>query len=207
MIFEFDESGYIKDDERDKLDAGAMLKSLQENTERSNEMRKERGWPAFHVLGWEKPPSYSTTTHNLFWAIQGKGDQGSKSINHSVRILGRRGTMNVDLVASPEEYVKTLPVFDSIMEGFAYTQGSRYMDFVRGDKVAEYGLTALVVGGAGAAALKSGLLAKLWKPIALVLAKAWKVIALAFVALASAIKKLFAKLFGKREEAPETPQP
>ena len=108
---------------------------------------------------------------------------------------------------SPEEYATTLPVFESIMNGFVYTQGSRYTDFIKGDKVAEYGLTALVVGGAGAAALKGGLLAKLWKPIALVFVKLWKVIALAAVALAGTIKKLIAKLFGKGEEEPEMPQP
>ena len=39
-----------------------------------------------------------------------------------------------------------------------------------GDELAQYGLTALVVGGVGAALVKSGLLARLWKPIVLGLA-------------------------------------
>ena len=61
------------------------------------------------------------------------------------------------------------------------------------DKLAEYGLTALVVGGAGAALLKSGLLAKLWEPLVATLA-----------ALGVGIKRLF---FGGRsaEHDPEKP--
>lgn len=189
VVFEFEEAGYIKDDEKDKLDAEAILDSLKKGTEKANEVRKERGWPAFHVIGWEKKPSYHITTNNLFWAIRGKGDAGGQSINHSVRILGRRGTMNVDLVASPEEYSGIVPVFDQVMGGFSYTQGHRYADYVTGDKVASYGLTALVVGGVGAVALKTGLFQKLWKPILI-----------ALVAAIGALRKFFARLFGRKAE-------
>jgi uncharacterized membrane-anchored protein len=50
VIFEFNESGFVKDDER-KLDADGLLSSIREGSESANEVRKEKGWPAFHVTG------------------------------------------------------------------------------------------------------------------------------------------------------------
>src|SRR5690348_14843300 len=40
VIFSFDDVGYVKDDEKDSLDSSAMLKSIQDATEKSNEERK-----------------------------------------------------------------------------------------------------------------------------------------------------------------------
>ena len=195
ITFEFSNTGYVKDDEGDKLDANALLKSLQEGTEDENEQRKQRGWAAFHVTGWEKPPFYDPLTHNLTWAIRGRGDdpRGEMTINHSIRILGRRGTVNVDLVAGPKEYAETITDFNSLISGFSYNQGNRYADFAPGDKVAEYGLGALIVGGAGAVALKTGLLAKFWKFIVVAIAGG-----------AAAIKRFFKSIF-RNEEKIEDP--
>jgi uncharacterized membrane-anchored protein len=189
VIFEFREIGYVKDDEKDKLDAPALLKSLQEGTESANEIRKQKGWPAFHVVGWQKQPFYDPKTNNLTWSILGRSDGGGDSVNHSTKLLGRRGTMDVDLVVDPKDYAQVEPVFAQVMTGFGFVQGSRYADFVSGDKVATYGLSALIMGGAGAAALKSGLLQKFWK-----------LIVVGVVALGAAAKKLFGVIFGKKEE-------
>jgi len=56
VIFEFNDVGYVKDDDRDKLDPDALLKSISDNTENSNDERAKRGWPAYHVTRWYKPP-------------------------------------------------------------------------------------------------------------------------------------------------------
>ncbi len=190
MIFEFDDTGYVKDEEGDHLDADAILKNIKEGTEQANEERRQRGWKALHVIGWQVAPFYDQRTHNLTWASQGSHDgKAVTSVNHSIRILGRRGTMNVDLVASPEEYAASKAEFDSLISGFTYLQGSRYSDFTKGDKVAEYGLTALIVGGAGAVALKTGLLAKFWK-----------FIVMGIVAIGSFLKRIIASIFGKEEK-------
>jgi uncharacterized membrane-anchored protein len=196
MIFEFEDTGYVKDD--DKLDADAILKSITENTENANEQRSKRGWRPIHVTGWKTSPFYDPQTHNLTWASVVKGDNPAEegSVNHSVRILGRKGTMNVDLVASPTEYADITGKFASLMAGFHYTDGNRYSDFTKGDKMAEYGLTALIVGGGAAVALKTGLLGKL----GILLLKLWKVIIFGFVAIGAAIKKFFQNIFGKEEK-------
>ena len=40
MVFEYDDSGYVKDDDKDELDADAMLASIREGTEQANVERK-----------------------------------------------------------------------------------------------------------------------------------------------------------------------
>jgi uncharacterized membrane-anchored protein len=191
MIFEFNDTGYVKDDEKDKLDADALLKSMREGTEAGNEERQKRGWRPLHVVGWDKAPYYDPLTHNLTWATRVKGDnpKDEGSVNHSIRLLGRRGTVRVDLVAGPSEYAASIADFNTLISGFSYNQGSRYSDFTAGDKVAKYGLAALIAGGAGGVALKTGLLAKLWK-----------LIVVAFAAIAGFIKKVFRSIFGKEEK-------
>ncbi|MGH9314058.1 MAG: DUF2167 domain-containing protein [Vicinamibacterales bacterium] len=179
VVFEFNPIGYVKDDEKDRLDAEAMISSIRKGTEAANEERKRRGWSTMRIVGWHTPPFYDTRTNNLTWAITGAGEEGN-IVNYSVRLLGRRGVMNVDLVLSPEEVDAVVPAFETVMGGFTFKPGSRYAEFVRGDKVAAYGLTALVAGGAGAALAKSGLLGKLWKAIVV-----------GVLALVGVIKKLF----------------
>ena len=201
VLFEFSDVGYVKDDDKDKLDADQLLKSITESTEEANKERANRGWPPYHVNGWYKPPYYDTATKNLTWAIQGYSADGKNnedhSVNYSVRILGRRGTMNADLVLSPAIADKATPQFGNLLAGFSFLPGGRYSEFRPGDKVAEYGLATLVAGGATAVALKTGLFAKFWK-----------LIVVAFTALLALIKRGWNALKRKfrGEPAEETPQ-
>ena len=89
VVFEFSADGYVKDDDRN-LDADAILSSIRQGTEQANEVRRERGWPTMEVVGWQQRPFYDPQTNNLTWAIRGSSE-GSTSINHSTRLLGRRG--------------------------------------------------------------------------------------------------------------------
>lgn len=184
VVFEFSDDGYIKDDDRN-FDAAAMLRTISEGTEASNEIRKQRGWPTMSIVGWHQSPFYDPKTNNLTWSIKG-ASEGQESINHSTRLLGRRGVMKVALVASPEEIDSALPEFNGMMSTFSFTPGNRYAEFTRGDKIAEYGLAGLVVGGAGVALVKTGLLQKFWK-----------LIVVGFIALIGALKRMFAGASGK----------
>ena len=207
VIFEFDQIGLVKDEEKDKLDADKILDAIQKGTEEANSERQKRGWPAFHVVGWERSPFYDDQTHNLTWAIRGRSDSGGPSVNHSVRLLGRRGIMRVDLVMGPEEYAASLSDFNNLLTGFTFQQGHRYADFVRGDKVAKYGLTALILGGAGAAAVKTGLLAKAWKLILFAILALKKLIIVVFAAVAAMLRKVWQWITGRKQdhEEPVTP--
>jgi uncharacterized membrane-anchored protein len=193
VVFEFNDVGYIKDDEKDSLDADALLKSIRQGTEKGNELRKERGWDTLDIVGWQTTPHYDTRTHNLTWAILGESG-GQRVVNHSTRLLGRKGYMNVDLVLTPDDLPTALPAFEGLMDKFTYESGHRYAEFRSGDKLATYGLTALVAGGAAAAAAKSGLLGKFWK-----------IIVAGLVALGAVAKRIYTRIFGRNETVVQGP--
>ncbi len=186
VVFEFNNSGYVKDDEGGKLDADAILTSLKEGNKIGNTERLKRGWSSIEIVGWQEKPNYDPKTHNLQWCTNATSD-GRQIVNYNTRILGRSGVMVVTLVANPEQLPEVLPAFKKLLTGFQYTSGHNYAEFRPGDKMAEYGLTALVAGGGLAVAAKTGLLAKL----GIFVAKAWKAVAIGFIALLAGVKKLF----------------
>jgi len=186
VMFEFNDVGYVKDDEKDKLDADKLLASIKAGTEEANKARKEAGRPPVEVVGWDIPPHYDEATHNLEWAIRGSVN-GEPLLNYNTRLLGR--------------VPATMPQFKNLLAGYSFQSGQSYAEYRSGDKVAKYGLTALVVGGAAVGAAKLGLLG----PIILVFKKAWKLVIVAFAAVVGFFKKMFRKITGK-DRQPTTAQ-
>jgi uncharacterized membrane-anchored protein len=183
-VFFFEDSGYVKDDE--KLDADALLKSLQESDQPANEERKRLGLRPLHTDGWIVPPHYDTATKRLEWGMRLRGDDGHLLVNYTIRLLGRRGVMHAILVSDPESLEREIAEFKTALTGYDFTAGQRYAEFRAGDKVAEYGLAALVLGGAAAVATKTGFF------------KAFgKLIVVGVVALGAAVAAAFKKLTGR----------
>jgi uncharacterized membrane-anchored protein len=192
VIFEFEDSGYVKDADKEKLDAQAMLESLREGNEAGNEERKKRGWAPITIVGWHTAPFYNKETNNLEWCIKG-ASEGHDIVNYNTRILGRGGVMSANLLVAPEQLDATLPSIKALLKGFSYIEGQKYSEWKSGDKIAKYGLSALVVGGAVGVAAKLGLLGKLGG----LLGKLWKLVIVGIAALGAGIKGL---LFGKKKE-------
>jgi len=197
VIFEFEDIGYVKDADKEKLDADDMLKSLREGNEAGNEERKKRGWATINLTGWHTPPFYNKDTNNLEWCIKGESE-GHDIVNYNTRILGRGGVMSANLLVAPAKLDATLPAVKTILKGFTYLEGQKYSEWKSGDKIAKYGLSALVVGGAVGVAAKLGLLGKL----AASLGKLWKIIILGILGALAALKNL---IFGKKKEPPQNP--
>lgn len=182
----FLDEGYVKDDE--EIDADAILKQLQEATDAANVERRKRGWEELRVVGWATPPNYNRQTKRLEWATKNESG-GEQGVNFFTKILGRRGHTSVQMVGEPETLMADEKALDAVLTGFAYNAGDTYAEYRPGDKVAEYGLAAMVVGGAAAVAAKKGL----WPAIAAFFAAGWKLIAGAAVAVVAGIKSLFKK--------------
>ena len=168
-VFEFEACGYVKDDEKNQLDAGKILTQLKAGQVAANKELTKRGMPTLEVLGWQTPPFYNPQTNNLEWAIRLRSEGGGQTINYKTKLLGRRGVMDVVLVCGEDELASVVPEYQKLLKGFAYQKEESYAAFSKGDKIATYGLTGLIVGGGLLAAAKTGLLIKLWKPIAGVL--------------------------------------
>lgn len=186
--FEFDDAGYVKDDE--KIDADALLKELKDSDGPSNEERRKQGLPELFTDGWYVPPHYDPTTKRLEWGLRiHASDDNQPVINYTVRVLGRSGYERVVLVSSPETLERDVAEFKQVLKGFDFVDGQRYSEFKPGDRVAEFGLAALVAGGAAAVATKTGF----WKVLVGFLAAGWKLVLGGVVALLAGIGKIFSR--------------
>jgi uncharacterized membrane-anchored protein len=184
----FADEGYVKDDEA--IDAPDLLKAIQAGMEEENKERRRRGWAALHVTGWALQPAYNSATKRLEWATLLRSDGSDReSANYLTKILGRRGHTTVILAAAPEDLSTAERALNRIIEGYTFNPGDTYAEWVPGDKVAEYGLAALVLGGAAAVATKKGL----WGVLAGALAASWKFIAAGAVALGAGLKRFLGK--------------
>jgi uncharacterized membrane-anchored protein len=191
-FLDFSAEGYVKDD--DKIDAVALLKSMKEGTAAGNEERKRRGWPALNVIDWATPPAYNQSTKRLEWATIIEAE-GRRNANFFTKILGRRGHTSVILVAGTDALSGAEGELNQLLDGYKFDAGDTYTEWKPGDKVAEYGLAALVLGGAAAIATKKGF----WAIAATFFAATWKFILAAVIGLGVWFKSFFKKKADARD--------
>lgn len=182
--FSFSPLGYVKDDE--KIDPDALLQQLKNSDGPANEERKRLGIMPLHTEGWYVPPHYDPASKRLEWGLKLRSE-GHVVLNYTIRLLGRTGVMNATLVSSPETLDADVRSFKAALPGFEFNSGERYAEFRQGDRVAEYGLAALISGGAAAIAAKKGV----WAALVGFLAAAWKAVAVAVAGLLTAIRTFF----------------
>lgn len=185
VVIEFDEVGFVKDDEKDKLDADKLIASIRAGTEEMNKDRARQGIPPMSILGWHVKPNFNDQTKNLEWSILGES-RGNKFVNYNVRMLGRKGVTEIVLIEDHDKVDAAMPEFRKLISDFSYKGGESYAEYRAGDKIAQYGLGALVVGGAAAVAYKVGFFGL----IAAFLKKGWKLVVLAIAGIGAGIKKL-----------------
>lgn len=186
-VFSFDDTGYVKDDE--KIDAAELLQQLQDSDGPSNERRKSLGLSPLYTDGWQVEPHYDLTSKRLEWGVRLRDDNDEKVINYTARLLSRSGVMSAILVSSPDELAADTVEFQQSLTGFEYNPGERYSEFRQGDKVAAYGLGALILGGAAAVATKKGL----WASLIGVLIAGKKLALGLLIALFAGIGRIFKK--------------
>lgn len=188
-LFSFDPIGYVKDNET--IDADAVLDTVKEGTKQGNEERKSRGWSTMSIVGWRFKPHYDRDSKLLEWAFIGRDDStGSDVINYNTRLLGRSGVMQVVLVSDPGVLDTAAATLKTMLtDGYQFAPGEKYSEFKQGDHVAEYGLAALVAGGAAAVAAKKGVFAV----IGAFLAAAWKFVFAIVIGAIAWLKALFGK--------------
>lgn len=191
-VFSFDPVGYVKDDE--KIDAAALLESLKKSDAPGNEERKRLGMAPIYTDGWHVPPHYDSNTKRLEWGMRLRDEKGGMHVNYTSRLLGRSGVMSAILVTSPQTLNDDMQAFNGALAGYKFVAGEQYAEFKSGDKIAEYGLAALVLGGGAAAAAKAGLFKSLGKFI-------WVIIGGAVMGAWALLKKFW----GRKETPPPGP--
>jgi uncharacterized membrane-anchored protein len=188
VIMTYEEDGYVKDEEAEKIDYSKLLTEMKQGVEEQNAERQKAGYGPIHLVGWAKAPYYDQKTHKLYWAKELKfGDNQENTLNYNIRMLGRGGVLVLNAVAEMTQLPQIEQATPKILAAVEFNPGRRYTDFKPGsDKVATYGLAALVAGGVAA---KLGFFKGLW--VAILAAK--KIIIVAVVAIGAWLRKLFGK--------------
>jgi len=188
VILTYDDDGHIDDSDAAEIDYDDMLKDMKEGTEDHNDARKQAGFEAVHLVGWAEKPHYDASAKKLYWAKE-LNFEGTPvhTLNYDVRVLGREGVLSMNAVASMEQIDQIRSEMRPLIEVAEFNEGYRYAEFnAKTDRMAEYGLGALIAAGVGA---KMGLFAKLG---ALLLAFK-KFIFIGLIALGAFIKRLFGR--------------
>jgi len=187
----YDEDGYVDDKDAASINYTKLLKQMQDATAEENAERTKRGFPAITVVGWAEPPTYDRAAHKMYWAKDLMfGSGGEHTLNYSIRILGRRGVLVLNAIASMPQLPAVRSETQHVLTAVNFVEGHRYTDYLPGkDKAAAYGVAGLVIG---ATAAKAGLFKVLW--VGILAFK--KLIIAGIVALGGVLKKLF----GQRSE-------
>jgi len=193
VLVTFSDEGYVSDEDAHKIDYADLLKDMKEGTHDSNADRKSAGYPSMELVGWAEQPHYDGDGKRLYWAKELAVENIKvNTLNYDIRVLGREGYLSLNAVADMRDLARVNDGMKKILPMAQFDTGSTYADYNPStDKLAAYGLAALVGGGIAA---KAGLFAKL----GVLLLAGKKFIVLIFLAIGGFFKKIFGKKDGNK---------
>ena len=192
----YNEDGHVDDEDANDIDYAEMLVELQKDANAANLERKKQGYPTVALLGWASAPYYDATSKKLHWAKELKFEGTEvNTLNYNICVLGREGMLMMNVISD----MPYLPLIKKDMNQFLgsveFNKGNTYAEFDPDiDKVAAYGIGALV---AGKVLGKVGLWA--------VIAKFGKVIVIGLIAIGSMFGKRILGFFRKKQAMKESP--
>jgi uncharacterized membrane-anchored protein len=141
------------------------------------------------LVGWATSPRYDRDTHKLYWAKEFAFAPGTAhTLNYDVRVLGRKGVLAINAVASMNQLDAIQERMPEIISMVNFLPGNRYTDYQQGnDKIAAYGLGALILGGVAA---KAGF----FKGLIVLIIAGKKFIIIAAIAIGGFFARFFRKL-------------
>jgi uncharacterized membrane-anchored protein len=186
VVIAYEADGYVSDEDAEGIDYAELLTTMQESSRAANAARAEAGYEEIELMGWAVAPRYDKASNKLYWAKELRfGDIPVNTLNYNVRILGRKGVLVLNLVATMPQITEIESVIPTVLAMTNFNPGYRYADFDAGvDEVAAYGIGALI---AGKVASKAGLFAKLGV-ILVALKKFWII---AVIAIGAVLARVF----------------
>jgi uncharacterized membrane-anchored protein len=140
LVFEFQDSGYVKEPPLGQLNADALLKAFQEHFRREHPQAGAARWN----LAWKADPQYNSEDHLAEWALQIDTTSGASTesqLNYAVHLLGRRGILKVTTIYRG---MTDVDGFHRLVKGVSFREGERYQDFRAGDKQSAVQLTDIL---------------------------------------------------------------
>jgi len=148
VYFSYVDAGYVTDDDWSSVDATAMMDDIRKSTDEGNDERKSQGLAELRVTGWLQQPVFDKATKTVHWAIEGSADDGP-FVNAIALKLGRYGYERITWATAPADYQPTGGTSDVMLAAQSFDSGARYEDHISADKIAGFGVGALVASVAG----------------------------------------------------------
>ncbi|NOX70627.1 MAG: DUF2167 domain-containing protein [Gammaproteobacteria bacterium] len=148
VTIDYVDDGYVSDEDAVDIDYDDLLVGMQKDTLDSNADREAAGYGAIELLGWAEPPYYDATQKKLYWAKELRfAGAEETTLNYEIRALGRRGMLMMTFIASTPQLSEINAYRNTVLAMAEFNEGGRYADFDPSiDKVAAYGIGALVAG-------------------------------------------------------------
>ncbi|MBC5838096.1 DUF2167 domain-containing protein [Flavobacterium muglaense] len=195
---QYDEIGYVKDDDADDIDYDELLTQMRKDSDEENISREKEGFQAISIVGWAAKPFYDEDRKILHWAKEIKfGTDALNTLNYNVRILGRKGVIVLNAIATESELPLVQRDISKVLDIVQFNKGYKYEEFDSSiDNVAAWTIGGLV---AGKILTKVGVFA--------IIAKFGKVIFLAILGFFGAFKNKLKNLFSKNKKKEELDSP
>jgi uncharacterized membrane-anchored protein len=189
VTIEYSDDGHVSDADAAEIDYDDLLTDMRSDIRAENPSRTKAGYEPIELVGWAEPPKYDGAARKLYWAKELRfGDSPETTLNYEIRALGRTGVLSMTFIAGTSQLDEINREREAVLSMAAFNEGSRYEDFDPSyDKVAAYGIGALI---AGKVAAKAGLFAA-----GLLLLKKFGIFILVGI---GALWRRFAGLFARR---------
>jgi len=147
-VISYEASGYVSDEDAEKIDYDELLVEMQSATAEESPKRVAKGFGTIQLVGWAKKPYYDAKNKKIHWAKHLLFDGNQNVLNYEIRVLGRRGVLSVNIVGDINILPDIEKKIDSIIKMVYFNAGSTYSEYNSDfDPSAAYGLAGLVAGG------------------------------------------------------------
>jgi uncharacterized membrane-anchored protein len=144
--------GHVDLSEINKLEAQDWLTILQDDLKEKQKNVATLSLPTTDslekaaILGWWVRPTYESSTYRLLWAER-LGVQDSSLLRYQVRLLGRYGTLDLQVIAPAQSLSFVRSELDKLCYAIQFNSGYRYQDFDPAmDKIAAAGAAGVFAG-------------------------------------------------------------
>ena len=148
FVVMFEEMGFVKDGDADKINYDDLLKDLKESSIKENEERQRMGLMTMNLVGWAAKPYYDKERKVLHWAkeytVPGRD---VNTLNYDIRVLGRKGVLTLQAVSAMDQLDSVNNHISDVLAMVKFNEGHRYADFdSKTDDVAAWTIGGLVAG-------------------------------------------------------------
>ena len=176
----FNDDGYIKLDDWKDLNPDDLIQEKRENAKINNKDREAIGTALIDDVQWIDYPDLNKDTNSISYSFKISWSDGDENMNKYLIILGRKGYTEFEIVSeysNENDFNAAKNLSQILQNNFKYNAELEYRDYKPGDKVAVYGVAALVATSLGVKGLaKAG-------GLLLVLKKFWFILLFPFIFL------------------------